>query len=177
MDDKDFKEEYELKDKTCGALLLQFREPKVYDLAIPCAYHIKALVAISGRIMKGEEINPLDVDCITSNPERNNLQRLKKEYFSEISPRVSEGLMKILEDSREEDSFLSFYMGNSPETLAHEWHMGKGDWYRFREGKREEITEEVLKYFNSSEFADFYKIKVLFRPYIERVGADHISKK
>jgi hypothetical protein len=54
---------------------------------------------------------------------------------------------------------------------------GKGDWYRFREGKREEITEEVLKYFNSSEFADFYKIKVLFRPYIERVGADHISKK
>lgn len=171
-----FQKEYEFQEQTCEALLLQFRKPRVYDLAIPDTTDIKRLVTISGRLMNGEEINPESVDCITSSPKYNNLQILKKEYFSKLSPKVSEGLLKILEDSREDDSFLSFYMRHSTEILAHEWYMGHGDWYRFREGKREKVEEEVLKYFDGLEWADFQKVGNLFEPYIERVGAPHICK-
>jgi len=166
-------EEYELKNQTCGGLLLQFKRPIVYDLTIPDAFHIKNLVAISGRLISGEEINPESVTCITSNPHYVDSQRLKKEYLSSFSPRISEGLMKILYDSREEDSFLARYMRYKDHILANEWHIGKGTWYRFREGKREQVEKEVRAYFNELELTDFEKVGSLFQPYIERVGAPH----
>jgi hypothetical protein len=172
----DFHKEYEFQTQTCGALLLQFTEPKVYDLAIPHAYHVGDLVVIAGRLMNGEEIKPESIDCMTSTSRYSNSQRLKKEHFSKFSSRVSEGLMKILSDSRDEETFLSFYMRHSTETLAHEWHMGEGDWYRFRDGKREEVEKEVLAYFDELEWADFQRIGNLFQPYIERVGAPHEHK-
>lgn len=168
MDLDEWKKESEFKDKTCESLLLQFKEPKVCGLTIPNAYYVYSLVAISGRILNGEKINPEDINCATS---RHNFNFLKEEYFSQLSPRVSEGLMKILNSRKEEYSPLEQYMSSLSNILYYEFHFGEGTWFKIRDSKKEKLEKEVLEYFNKEELDDFNKIGTLFQPYIDRVGA------
>jgi hypothetical protein len=176
MSGKDFNKEYELMNKTCEALLLQFRTPQVYDLSIPDATNIKYLVTISGRIINGESIKPEEITCVTANPRYCPEQYWRKgKFFSSLSSRVSDGINLVLEDDRETEPFLELTMRHSS-ILSHEWYPGKGTLFRFRDGKRNEISEEVLKYFDGLEWGDFQKIGNLFQPYIERVGAPHEHK-
>ena len=176
MKEKSFDERYDFYVNTSNALLLQFKKPLIYDLSIPDSYEVGYLVAISNRIMNGEEINPESVTCVTSNPKYNHKQYLKEDSLSKISPRVSEGLLRILKDSREEDSFLCDYMYSNQHLFSNDFFYGKGTWFRFRYGMREQTEKEVMEYFNQEEFADFEKIGNLFQPYIERVGASHTCK-
>ncbi len=165
MINKNFEEDLKFIPQTCEALLLQFKKPIVYDLSIPSAYNICSLVVIAGKIMSGEEINPAEVNCITTSHSYWE-NRLKEEYFSKLSPKVSKGLMKVLDEPRDDSSLLEKYLGWTSSIFGHEWHHGKGDWYRFREGKREETEKKVRAYFSDSELADFDKIGNLFQPYI-----------
>ena len=165
MADKNFEEDLKFIPSTCGALLLQFKRPIVYYLSIPDAYDICSLVVIAGKIMNGEEINPADVNCITTS--RSNWEnKLKEEYFSKLAPRVSSGLIKVLDEPRDELSLLEKHLDWTSSIFGYEWHRSKGDWYRFREGKREQVEKEVLAYFSELELADFDKIGSLFQPYI-----------
>jgi hypothetical protein len=176
MKEKSFEEQYNFYWNTSNALLLQFKNPVIYDLSIPDPYEVGYLIAISNRIMNGEEINPESVTCVTSNPKYNHKQYLKKDSLSKVSPRVSEGLLGILKDSREEYSFLCDYMLSNPQLFSNNFFHGKGTWFRFRDGMREQTEKEVMEYFNQEEFSDFEKIGNLFQPYIERVGASHPCK-
>lgn len=160
---------------------MQFKTPQVSDLAIPDATDIKRLLTISGRLMNGEEIKPEEITCVTSNPRYNPPQYWHKgKFFSSLSPRVSEGIEKILDESSSssENSFLSLIMHiNDRNILGSEWNYGFGTRYRFREGKREKVEREVKQYFNEQELGDFDKIGNLFQPFITRVGAPHTWKK
>lgn len=167
---------YDFLTNTSNALLLQFKKPLILDLSIPEPYEVGYLVAISNRIMNGEEINPESVTCRTSNLKYNSKQYLKKDSLSKISPRVSEGLLGILKDSRDEDSFLCNHMLLNQHLFSSDFFYGKGNWFRFRDGMREQTETEVRRYFNQEELSDFEKIGELFQPYIERVGAFHPCK-
>ncbi|MFZ1970943.1 MAG: hypothetical protein WAU65_02060 [Candidatus Nanoarchaeia archaeon] len=156
-------EEDELEHQTCGALLLQFKEPKVYDLTIPDDYEIYSLVVIAGKILNGEKVDPTEVNCTTT---RHHNHPLREEYFSNITKKVSKGLMSVLDESKEKNSSMYYYLKYMSNTLGHEFHIGNGDWFRFREGKRKCIEEEVRSYFSSLELCHFEKIGSLFRPYI-----------
>jgi hypothetical protein len=158
-------EDNDLEHQTCGAILLQFREPKFYDLTIPDAYNIYSLVVIAGKIMCGEKVNLENVNCITTCHDL-DIAPLREEYLFTLSPRVSKGLFNILKESRTEHSPLTLYMNEMNDSIAHEWHFGHGDWYRFREGKREKIEKEILSYFNNLELVDFNHIGEIIQPYI-----------
>jgi len=160
-------------ENTSNALLLQFKNPLIYDLSIPDPYKIAYLVAISNRIMDGEKIDSESVTCITSNPIYNPRQCLRKDSLSEVSPRVSSGLIDILKDSRDEDSFLCNHMSRNKHLFSSEFIYGKGTWFKFRDGMRDKTEKEIRKYFSEEEFLDFEKIGNLFQPYIQRVGAPH----
>jgi hypothetical protein len=169
-----FNEGYELDEKTCLALLLQFKTPIVYDLTMPDATDIGHLVVISGRILNGEEIKPEEITCVTANPRYDERQYLKKgKFFVSLSPKVSKGIERVLVEDREYDSFLSQIMIHSGHLLSNEWYPGKGTLYRFREGQRAETEKQVQAYFKIEELADFDKIGNAFQPFIERVSAPH----
>lgn len=142
---------------------MQFKEPKVYDLTIPSAHDIYSLVVIAGEIMNGEIINLEKVNCITT---QHDIARLKEKNLSHLSPRVSKGLFDILFEPRNENSKLNNYLKDSSYLFGHEWHFGEGDWFRFREGKRNETEKEVRNYFNKTELNDFDKIGKIIKPYI-----------
>ncbi len=174
--EKEFEDEFNLKKQTSYAIFLQFKTPQVSDLAIPDATNIKYLVTISGRLMNGEDIKPEEITCVTSNPRYNHSQYWRKgKFFSSLSPRVSEGIEKILEESYDENSFLELIMFHG-DILGNEWNYGFGTWYRFREGKREKVEREVKQYFNEQELGDFDKIGNLFQPFIRRVIAPHPNR-
>lgn len=161
----------ELRYQTCGALLLQFKEPKVYDLSIPDYNEIYFLVATAGKIIKNEITFPEKVKSreVIGSP-------LKEEHFSCFSPRVSKGLINILDNS-EGNSVLFFYMKQMKETLSSEWNSGAGTWFRFREGKREEIEKEVKAYFNELELIDFDRLGKTFAPYVGILNLINYSRK
>jgi hypothetical protein len=170
---RDFNEKYDFNVATSNALLLQFKKPLFFDLSMPDPYSIAYLVAISNRIIDGENISPGSVTCITSNPTYNPKQYLRKDSLSGVSPRVSNGLLDILKYSRDEDSFLSNYMMFNTRLFSNDWIPGKGTWFRFRDGMRVETEKMVNEYFGPKELCDFEKIGNLFQPYIERVMAPH----
>ncbi|VVB82819.1 Uncharacterised protein [uncultured archaeon] len=176
MEKSVFGDEFDLKKQTSYAILLQFKTIQVSDLAIPDATDIKRLVTISGRLMNGEEIKPEEITCVTSNPRYNSAQYWKKgKFFLSLSPRVPEGIEKIFDESSNSsgNSFLELIMGIPDRTLANEWNYGYGTWYRFREGKREKVEQEVKQYFSGQELNDFDEIGNLFQSFIMRVGASH----
>jgi len=169
----EFNKSYEFRTRTCETLLLQFKTPQVYDLTTPDAYSIYGLVVIAGRIMNGEKINQSEVNCVTTNI---RWHPLEEHHLSTLSPRVSQGLMEILHESREKNSFLTNYMRGRSDLFAHEWHVGEGTWFRFRDGKREKLEKEVESYFTKIELKDFDKIGNLFQPYISRVSSPAKAK-
>jgi hypothetical protein len=170
MPNKKESEDRELHYQTCGALLLQFKKPKVYDLSIPDDNEIYFLVATAGKIMKREISCPekAEFKSVIGNP-------LKEEYFDCFSPRVSKGLTDILDKSTG-NSLLYFYMRQMRENLSSEWNTGAGTWFRFREGKREEVEKEVKSYFNESELADFDKLGETFAPYVGMLNLINYSR-
>jgi hypothetical protein len=164
-------EDKELHYQTCGALLLQFKEPKVYDLSIPDDNEIYFLVATAGKILNKEITCPEKGEFRTTvgNP-------LKEEYFSFFSPRVSKGLIDILDKSTG-NSLLYYYMKQMRETLSSEWNKGAGTWFRFREGKREGVEKEVKSYFDKLELVDFDKLGETFAPYVGMMNLVNYSTK
>jgi len=159
--DKD-KKLYEPNDRTCDALLLQFKEPKIYDLTIPDGYNIYSLVVIAGKIMNRKKVNPKEVNCISTN---HSHCPLKKEYLSKLSKRVSEGISQVLRESRNEYSLLYIYLCQQ-EIFANEWFFGHGTWHRFRDGEREKAEQRTKNYFNEKELSEFDKIGEIIQPYI-----------
>ncbi len=157
-----FKEESEFKYRTCEAILLQFKEPKIYDMIIPDEYNIYSLVVIAGKIMNKEKVNPKKVNCITTN---HSHSPLRKEYLSKLSKKVSEGISQVLRKSRGGHSSLYIYLSQQ-EKFANEWFFGHGTWHRFRDGEREKAEQRTKNYFNKKELSEFDKIGEIIQPYI-----------
>jgi hypothetical protein len=162
---KDFKIDDEFRDRTCDALLLEFKEPKVYDLTIPDEHNLHSLVVIAGRILNGQKVDPKKVNCVTTSHEIYE-NRLLEEKFSLLSPKVSKGLFNILKvRERGEKSDLYWYLHHE-DLFGHEWHMLRGDWYRFRDGQRGRAEQRVQDYFDKKEIEDFNKVGKIIQPYI-----------
>lgn len=154
-----------LKERTCEALFLQFKEPIVYDLYIPNCHEIYSLIVIAGKILNGQKIIPSKVNCISTRQDVfENI--LKKEYFSGLSKKVFFGIHNSIDESKQKHSELFNYMMYREDILGSERHITKGTWFRFREGKRKEIEDIVNNYFKTFELEDFDKIGKIIKPYI-----------
>ncbi|GAF87778.1 unnamed protein product, partial [marine sediment metagenome] len=161
MPDKEFEKQF--NRGTCDALLLQFKEPKIYDMTIPSAYNIYSLIVIAGEIMNGKKIDPKKVNCISTNHDDNFLS---KEHLSKLSKKVSEGIFNVVDEFRDAYSFLYHYL-NKQSLFAHEWFFGHGDWYRFRDKEREKAEQRITNHFNKKELSEFNEIGKIIQPYIE----------
>ncbi len=156
------KEKFSLMENTANALLLQFTEPIKYDLAIPGSKNISRLLNIFQENLSGNYIKPEDVNCI--HPSYID-RRINFNFGDELSKKVDEGLNLCFGLKNKYDTF--------PLQLYLDWNndvFGSEKWfYRFREGKRQEIEGKVKDYFNSEELLDFEKIGNFIQPYIKNL--------
>lgn len=161
-------EDYKVREnlqKYCDALLLQFTEPKVYDLSMPCGGNIYDLVKLSTKILSGENVEKEKVNCMTYK-ENLHLKDLK---------------IVLKDKNLSENILLCLYLPNNHYTIHHsileeylnhrdvfrkEWFHGKGEWYEFRTGEREKCEQRVLENLASEEFAKIQKIGNAFQPFI-----------
>ncbi len=104
---------------TCESLLLQFKEPLIpRGFNIPDAYHIYSLVVIAGKTLQGQIIDPIKVNGINTAHHYNG-NRLNKEYFSMLSPRVYTGIQSSLKEAGDYYSGLENYLIWNQETIAY----------------------------------------------------------
>lgn len=151
------------KRAICDAILIQFKEPKIYDLTIPDAYNIYSLFVIAGKIMNGQKIKKEKVDCVTTN---HSMAPLRPDYFSKLSKRVYKGIFEVLNHCRGEPVYMEQYLNVYEDVFGHEWHCGWGDWYRFRNSEKEKAEKRVEDYFGKKEISDFNNIGEIIQPYI-----------
>jgi hypothetical protein len=155
------KKGFELMENTANALLLQFKEPLKYDLTIPPVWNIKRLMHMFEDNFHGEIINPLEVDCCY--PIYND-KSLKLNFNNQTSIRVVGGLE------------FCFTKEDKYDTMPLEIHLKdrdlfgyEGQYYRFREGKREEIQKQVENYFKPEELGFFNKFGEFIKPYAKNL--------
>ncbi len=151
----------------CDALLLQFREPKCFDLEIPDSYNIYSLVNLSLRVLSREKISPSEINCIsTCHDIYENLISIKKLEKVLKDEELSTKLFDTLKEPRDEPSLLKLYLCHYENRFGSEWHCMKGDWYRFRLGEREKAERRVSDYLPTSHIEKIKLIGDTFQPYI-----------
>jgi hypothetical protein len=156
------KKGFELMENTANALILQFKEPLKYDLTIPDAYSIKRLMHIFEDTLYGRVIDPVEVNCcypIYSD------KSLKLNFRKLTSLRVIGGLefCFTIEDKYDNISIYS-HLNRNQALFGNE-----GQYYRFREGKREEIQKQVETYFKQEELVFFNKFGEVIKPYVKNL--------
>jgi len=146
------------------AIALQFTQPKVYDLSIPDAYNVKSLFKISCDVLSGKKINKKDVNCISTSHQFNpltqdDLKLMKKNYGN-----CAEDIwLTQYQQYRDSTSVMQDVLHHD-DIFRHEWFYGAGDWYEFRTGLREKLTNEIkLKKELQEAIRDFCG---KFQPYI-----------
>lgn len=171
MDDyKKWEKEHKFRNKTCDALILQFKEPYKYDLEIPPFEKIVRGIIVAGRILNKQDLNLEEMARqILYGDLINN--RFEKEYFNGLSKRVHNGIAQVLMmKDRYTESHLRWYLNAYEQRLGRERISGEYDpYYRFRKGEREKTQKEVQEYFAPEEIKDFERIGNLFRDYIRLV--------
>lgn len=85
----------------CDAILLQFKEPKVYDLRIPDGREIYSLIDLSLKKLSGRRINPRKVNCVSTDIEEYknviSFERLEKVLNNK---NLSERIFKMIKKRR-----------------------------------------------------------------------------
>jgi hypothetical protein len=161
---------FKLMQNSANALLLQFKEPLIYDLTIPNFPNIKTLMHILIEDLQGNKINPSDVDCLTCT---DYSDIIKFDSCNLFSNKVKKGLEFCFNRQEKYDiPPLEVHLA-SQDIFGSEWVFGYGNLYRFRDGKKEEIQKQVEEYFDKMELEAFKKIGEFIMPYASRVHLPH----
>jgi hypothetical protein len=160
-------EEFDREHAYCDALLLEFKELKVYDLSIPSAYDIYSLVNLSFRVLSGEKILPSEVNCLTTSHDFSQSRIFLRNLESVLNEnKLASCLYNSLTEHKDESSLLSWYLSNFNSRFSSEWFPGKGDWYKFRTGEREKAENRVSKYIPALHIKKINIIGDKFQEYI-----------
>ncbi|MFH1503228.1 MAG: hypothetical protein ABIE36_01060 [Candidatus Diapherotrites archaeon] len=133
-----WRENGKLMSMTGNALFLQIKKPLLYDLYIP-------------EFLKLENFYEKEV--------------LNKGSSKNFAKRVVRGLeLCFLNVGGDDTHPLNTHLGEK-DVFGSEWFFGHGTLYRFRDGKKQQIKNEVERYFNKRELESFEEIGRLIEPY------------
>lgn len=151
-----------LMKNSANALFLGFR-PVIYDLSIPDSNSLKRLTNLFQDSLNGKTILPEEVNCCTPNYESKNIEL---DFGDKAFNRVERGLEFCFNTSDKYDSLPIFVHLYLEKELFGKENFEKGIFYRIREGKREDLENQVKKYFNREELNKFEEIAEFMHPYI-----------
>lgn len=156
--------DYELMKNSANALLLQFEKPLKHDLTIPRFYNIKTGMHILNDSFNGVKIDSLRVNCTTGS---NYPVIITFDFCGKFPKKVEKGLeLCFTQYDKYDNPPLEVHLNIEESIFGHE-----GNFYRFRNGKREEVKKEVEKYFNKSELKAFEEIGKFIIPYVNLADA------
>lgn len=158
----DFMAWCEFTDKTCDAILVRLNKNVIYDYPIPSPHDLGQFLESATRQVCGEK-PPKYIDN-GGYISKDNLKDKRK-----IRPRVLDGLIRVVNCSRDENSKLHNRLFSNNWMFGHEWFFMKGDFFRWRPGEKEEAMEGVEQYFTKSELACFDKIMDLVKVDIDKI--------
>lgn len=166
-------EGFELMENTANAFLLQFKEPIIYDLTIPGPNPLKRLINIYQDTFQGKIVKPSEVNnCFPWYDKRD----IELDFENKDLSKVERGLEFCFNTKDKYDTMpLLVYLNKNPEVFGQEVISGKGTFYRFRNGVRDEIESNVKSYFNKEELKAFENIESFVRPYIENLDKPAVS--
>ncbi len=174
MSVESWKKSHEFKEMSSNALLLSFDKPIIHDLCIPSFRELDTSIRIVSDVLDGKVIDISKIDCCSDLPYHGLM--LSFDSFQKFPERVVKGLKDIFfMGDRDSDPFLEQHL-HRQDLFGSEWIMNYGTLYRFREGKREEVSREIESYFNSNEVKALKEIGDLMVPYASRLHIPHQLK-
>jgi hypothetical protein len=151
----------------CDALLLEFKNPVVYDLSMPSAYNIYSLINLSLEILSGKKIKPKEVNCVSTCHDYNKNKISFNKLNSVLKNKnLSEKLFNCLDEPYESRSVLKEYLEFHPNKFRWEWFGGYGDWFEFRNGMRENVKKEVEEILPPKEYSKIKLLGEIFQPFV-----------
>lgn len=156
----------ELLDRTCEALVLAYQPNQVlardYDrkFYIPSHASIEEAFGYSLRSVFGtKEGGSHWADGVRWNTIDN---------LDDLEERIKTGSMNVLGGHPDEQTrFESYLSGYSP-YFEHEWIYLKGDFYRFRQGKRKEALQNFSEYWSEEEGKRWKQLHKFMREYTQK---------
>jgi hypothetical protein len=155
---------FELMKNSANALVLNFK-PIIYDLTIPDAGKIKRLLNIYQDDFWEKIISPEEVDCCYPVYDKRNIEL---DFGRDIFNRVQRGLEFCINTKNKEDLMPIEFCLSDLDFFGKEYIQGR-NFYRIRNGKREELENQVRDYFNKDELSKFREIAEFVQPCIQNL--------
>ena len=151
----------------CQGMLLGFDKFVVHDLSIPDPYNITSLVKLACSIVSGEEVKPKAVNCVTTSHQfnpltLNDVATMAKLYGQDDA---EDFYLAVKAISRDSSSIMELELSNDW-VYRHEWFFGRGDWYEFRTGKREEANQAVHGGLKRATIEHLLDLTQTFAPFV-----------
>jgi hypothetical protein len=153
-------------DVNCGALVLAYsiEQPLVrscgQEFYIPSQCEVQTAFGYSLKKIFGEikEFSYFDDEI--------NWHAIKD--LGKLERRIKEGIGGITNGDRDYQNIFEMYLSGIWGTFEHIWVYGKGDFYRFKDRKREEIDRKFDKYWTKLEKAQWTQIHEFMREYAQK---------